>query len=135
MLRIINTKDAPNPVGPYSQAIDTGTFIFISGQIPIHPDTRNIPDSISDQTYQVLQNIRSILESQHLNINSIIKITLFIKNILDLPRINISYEKFFYSYYYRNNNQINFPTRSCVEVSRLPKDVAIEIDAIAIRCK
>lgn len=131
VIRVINTKNAPNPIGPYSQAIDTGEIIFISGQIPIIPNTVIIPDSVYDQTYQVLQNIRNIVESQKLDISNIVKTTLFIKNIDDLSEINRSYKKFFYMY--SHVNEMNFPARSCVEVSRLPKDVKIEIEAIVMR--
>lgn len=134
-MNVVETKDAPSPVGPYSQAIDMGIFIFISGQIPMIPHTMIIPDNIYKQTYQTLQNIRNIVESQKLSINNIVKTTLFIKNIEDLPEINVSYKNFFCEYSVKNNCRINFPARSCVEVSRLPKDVLIEIDAIAVRCR
>lgn len=133
VIRLVNTKNAPSPIGPYSQAIDTGDMIFISGQIPIIPNTTIFPDNIYDQTYQTLQNIRNIVESQKLDISNIIKTTLFIKNIEDLSEINRSYKNFFCVYSRQYNKQINFPARSCVEVSRLPKDVGIEIEAIAMR--
>lgn len=132
-MRIINTKTAPDPIGPYAQAIDIGTFIFVSGQIPIIPNTMIIPDGVYEQTYQTLQNIRNIVESQKLSINNIVKTTLFIKNIEDLSEINISYKNFFYKYATKYKDRINFPVRSCIEVSKLPNNVLVEIDAIAIR--
>lgn len=130
-ININNKKNLPIPMGPYTQIIDIGEIIFISGQIPIIPETLLIPDNIYDQTYQTLQNIRNILESKNLTINNIVKTTLFIKNINNLSTINTSYKKFFNIY--SGDHILNLPTRSCVEVSRLPKDVLIEIEAIAAR--
>lgn len=133
-IKVINTQNAPNPIGPYPQAIDIGPIIFISGQIPIIPNTNGIvPNGIYDQTYQTLQNIRNILESQQLSVNNIVKITLFIDNIQNVSEINTSYSNFFDTYSYKYKDKIIFPARSCVEVSRLPQNVSIEIDAIAIR--
>lgn len=126
-----NTQVLPVPMGPYTQAIDTGVMVFLSGQIPIIPNTLLIPDNIYDQTYQVLQNIRYIIESKNLTVNNIVKTTLFIKNMIDLPVINKSYKKFFSVY--ADCHIFNLPARSCVEVSRLPKDVLIEIESIAVR--
>lgn len=130
---IISTKNIPDPIGPYTQAIDAGNVIFISGQIPIIPNTGIIPDNIHEQTYQVLENIKNIIKSKNLVINNIVKTTLFIKNINDLPEINNSYEKFFRINTSNVNNTFNLPARSCVEVSQLPKNSLIEIEAIAIR--
>lgn len=127
---LIKIKNFPDPIGPYSYAIDTGEIIFISGQIPVIPDTLLIPDNIYDQTYQALQNIRTIIETKGLTINNIVKMTLFIDNIDNLLIINTSYKKFFDVY--ADFNIFSFPARSCVEVSRLPKNVKIEIDSIAV---
>lgn len=127
---IINTKNAPIPFGPYVQAINTGNMVFVSGQIGICPDTGKIPDNIRDQTQQALQNIRHIIEHANLQIKNIIKTTIFVTNINDLPEINISYKNFFKKY--SSYNDIHFPARSCVEVSKLPKNAKIEIETIAI---
>ncbi|URJ24479.1 Rid family detoxifying hydrolase [Candidatus Blochmanniella camponoti] len=131
MLHVINTKKSPMPLGPYVQAIDIGNIIFVSGQIGMHPDTNIIPDNIYDQTYQSLENIKNIIETAGLQINNIIKTTLFIIDIKDIPTINVSYMKFFHSSSFHED--IILPTRSCVEVSRLPKNAKIEIEAIATR--
>ncbi|CAD83559.1 translation initiation inhibitor [Candidatus Blochmanniella floridana] len=132
-INIINKKKIHAPMGPYTQAIDTGNIIFISGQIPIIPDTGMIPNNIQEQTYQALENIKSIITSKNLIINNIVKTTLFIKNINDLPIINISYEKFFKINLTTINHISILPARSCVEVSKLPNNALIEIEAIAMR--
>ncbi|WP_331828505.1 Rid family detoxifying hydrolase [Candidatus Blochmannia sp. SNP] len=128
---IINTKNAPDPLGPYTQAIEINNIIFVSGQIPICPDTNIMSDNIYDQTHQALLNIKNIIETTGLKINNIVKTTLFIININDLPKINTSYKNFFNTYSFSKN--ITLPARSCVEVSKLPKDAKIEIEAIAMR--
>ncbi|WP_159714940.1 Rid family detoxifying hydrolase [Blochmannia endosymbiont of Camponotus nipponensis] len=133
MRRVIRTKTAPTPLGPYVQAIDTGNIIFVSGQIGICPDTNIISDSIYCQTYQSLQNIKNIIEITGLQINNIIKITLFIVNINDLSEINTSYKKFFNTHTNSSCENTIFPTRSCIEVSKLPKNAKIEIEATAMR--
>lgn len=128
------TQVLPVSMGPYAQVVDTGIIIFISGQIPIIPSTLCIPDNIYDQTYQSLQNIRYIVESKNLTVNNIVKMTLFIKDIDDLSIINKSYRKFFSIYTnFHKKKEFDFPARSCLEVSRLPKDVKIEIESIAMR--
>ncbi|AKC59628.1 Putative reactive intermediate deaminase TdcF [Blochmannia endosymbiont of Polyrhachis (Hedomyrma) turneri] len=124
---IINTKNAPTCIGPYVQALDTGKIIFISGQIGICPETKNIPNDIYQETYQVLENIKSIVQEAKLHANNIVRTTIFITNINNLNKINLAYKNFF------EKNQSTFPTRSCVEVSNLPNNANIEIDAIAIR--
>ncbi|URJ26158.1 Rid family detoxifying hydrolase [Blochmannia endosymbiont of Camponotus modoc] len=131
MLHVISTKKSPMPLGPYVQAIDIGGITFVSGQIGMLPDTNVMPDNIYDQTYQSLENIKNIIETAGLQINNIIKTTLFIIDINDLPTINVSYMKFFHSSSLYKD--IILPTRSCVEVSRLPKNAKIEIEAIATR--
>lgn len=126
----INTKYAPAPLGPYTQAIKINNMVFVSGQIGIHPDTGNIPNNIYDQTQQALQNILYIIKKAKLQVQNIIKTTIFITNINDLPAINISYKNFFKKQ--SDYKDINFPARSCVEVSNLPKNANIEIEAIAM---
>lgn len=122
--KIISTSQAPKAIGPYSQAIQSNGFLFLSGQIPLDPQTQAlIPStSITDQTKRVLQNIEGLLKSQNLSCDHIVKTTLFLKNMSDFPTVNEIYGAFF-----KNNP----PARSTVEVSKLPKDVLIEIEAIA----
>lgn len=127
MIKEINTKNAPKAVGPYVQGIDLGKIIFVSGQIPIDPNNGLIKNDISNQVNQSLQNIKAILEKANLKINNIVKTTLFIIDFDDFEIINNIYENFF------KMHKANFPARSCIEVSKLPKDVKIEIEAIAYR--
>ncbi|MCU4136861.1 hypothetical protein D9V77_01850 [Buchnera aphidicola (Sitobion avenae)] len=124
---IINTKNAPKPIGPYSQAIKIDDFIILSGQIPIDVTSNHIPDNISEQTYLVLNNIKSILTDAGFKVKNIVKTTVFTTNLEKINIINEIYKKFFI------DNKSNFPARSCIEVQALPKNVKIEIEAIA--CK
>lgn len=120
---IIYSKNAPAAIGPYSQGIKAGDFIFLSGQIPINPATGNIiQGNVEEQTEQVLKNLREILASSGLTLSDIVKTTLYLKDLSDFEKVNNVYKRFF--------EEIP-PARSTVEVSRLPKDVQIEIDAIA----
>lgn len=129
---VINTKKAPHPIGPYVQAISIQNIVFVSGQIGICPDTGKIPNNIYYQTQQTLKNIKNIIEQSNLQIKNIIKTTIFITDINDLPVINTSYENFFYQHSLLYIT-LHLPARSCVEVSKLPKNTKIEIEAIAIR--
>ena len=122
--KIFQTDKAPKAIGPYSQAIESNGFLFLSGQIPIDPTTNQLISSTSvvDQTKRVLQNIEALLSPKNLSLSHVVKTTLFLKNMSDFPAINETYGIFF---------KENPPARSTVEVSRLPKDVLIEIEAIA----
>lgn len=121
---IINTKNAPAAVGPYSQAVKIKNMIFVSGQIPFIPQTMElVSEDISEQTDQCLKNIKAILQAGGAFLNDVVKVTLFIKDMNDFGRINESYARYF------SEHQ---PARACVEVARLPKDVKIEIEAIAV---
>lgn len=128
MIKEINTKKAPKAIGPYSQGIDLGNIVILSGQIPVDPKTGLINNDISEQVNQSLNNIRAILEKVNLKVTDIVKTTLFITNINDFKIINATYEFFFKKYH-----STLFPARSCVEVSRLPQNVKVEIEAIACR--
>ncbi|PPI88616.1 reactive intermediate/imine deaminase [Candidatus Pantoea edessiphila] len=128
MFSSINTKNAPIPIGPYVQGVDLGNIVITSGQIPINAITGMIDDQISKQTQQSLENIKSILEEAGLKVSNIVKTTVFLININEIDIVNSTYELFFIE------NKAKFPARSCIEVNRLPKDVKIEIEAIAIRC-
>ncbi|XOD70230.1 MAG: Rid family detoxifying hydrolase [Sodalis sp. (in: enterobacteria)] len=127
MSRIINTKNAPVAIGPYVQAVDLGNLIFTSGQISLCPKSGLIAEKIADQTRQSLENVKSIIEAAGLKVADIVKTTVFIKDLNDFSVINDTYEAFFIKH------NAHFPARSCVEVVRLPKDVKIEIEAIAVR--
>lgn len=120
---IIHTKKAPAALGPYSQAVKLGNLLFLSGQIPLVPETGEIvAEDVESQTRQVLENIRAILEETGSNFDQVVKTTVFIKNMDDFGKINEVYAEFFGE---------NPPARSTVEVARLPKDVQVEIEVIA----
>ena len=123
----INTEDAPAAIGPYVQGVDLGNMVITSGQIPVDPKTGTIAEDIITQTTQSLENIQAIVEKAGLNVANIVKTTVFVKDLNDFASVNATYETFF------NKHNAPYPTRSCVEVARLPKDVLIEIEAIAIR--
>lgn len=121
--KTLSTKKAPAAIGPYSQAVRFGKFLFISGQIPINPDTNEtVKGSIEDQTTQVISNIKAILESAGMDLGDVVKTTLFLKSLEDFDKVNNVYKIYF---------KDNPPARSTVEVSRLPKDANIEIEVIA----
>ncbi|AIN47175.1 Rid family detoxifying hydrolase [Candidatus Palibaumannia cicadellinicola] len=128
MKRIIHTKNAPAVIGPYVQGIDIGIMTFISGQIPVCPFSGQIANNIIDQVRQSLENIKAIVEAANLKVANIIKTTIFLTNLNDFAIVNTIYENFF------TEHNAPFPARSCVEVTRLPKDVQIEIEAIAAVC-
>ncbi len=122
---VISTKKAPAAIGPYSQAIEVNGLIYTSGMIPIIPETGEIiSGGIEEQAKQSLTNVKNLLESVGSDMNKVIKTTVFIKDMNEFSRINEVYATFF---------EGDFPARSCVEVARLPKDVRIEVEAIAIK--
>ncbi|AFJ60584.1 MULTISPECIES: RidA family protein [Bacillus] len=122
MLKTVFTEKAPKAIGPYSQGIKVQDFLFLSGQLPVNPNTDEVPADIREQTIQVLKNIESILKSEDLKIENIVKTTIFLKNLGDFKAVNEEYGK------YLGDHR---PARSTIEVSRLPKDVQIEIEVIA----
>jgi len=119
---IIQTANAPAPVGPYSQAVKAGNMLYCSGQIPLHPATGAIPEGIEAQTRQVLQNLKAVLTAGGADFASVVKTTVFLKDMNDFPAMNAIYAEAFTN---------AAPARSTVQVARLPKDVLVEIDAIA----
>lgn len=120
---VVSTLEAPQAIGPYSQGIKSGGFLFISGQIPLDPKTGTVVgNTIEAQTEQVLKNLSGILASQNMGFEHVVKTTVFITNMGEFPRFNEVYAKFMKSPY---------PARATVEVGRLPKDVLVEIEAIA----
>jgi len=124
MRSVISTKDAPQAIGPYSQAIKANGFIFTSGQVAIDPATQDvIAGDISAQTDRVLRNLSEILEAAGSGLGKVVRATVFLKNMNDFAAMNAVYGKYFSS---------APPARSTVEVARLPKDVLVEIDVIAL---
>ena len=123
MKNIISTTNAPAAIGPYSQAVQVGNLTITSGQLPINPATGTMPDSISDQTRQSLTNVRSILEAAGLSMDNVIKTTVFLSDMNNFAAMNAVYAEFF--------SEGSYPSRSAVEVARLPKDALVEIEAIA----
>ncbi|MDU8925085.1 RidA family protein [Pasteurellaceae bacterium LIM206] len=128
MTKIIHSNNAPAAIGPYVQAVDLGNLVFTSGQIPVNPSTGEVPAEITAQARQSLENIKAIIEQAGLVVADVVKTTVFVKDLNDFAAVNAEYERFF-----KENNHPNFPARSCVEVARLPKDVGLEIEAIAVR--
>src|SRR5436305_706925 len=121
---IISTQDAPQAIGPYSQAVKANGFIFTSGQIAIDPATQQvIAGDVAAQTDRVLRNVSEILEAAGIGLGKVVKSTVFLKSMNDFTAMNAVYGKYFSS---------APPARSTVEVARLPKDVLVEIDVIAL---
>lgn len=121
---IINTSNAPSAIGPYSQGVKVGNMLFVSGQIPVDPINNEIPKTIEEQTKQSLENVKAILKEARIDLNSVVKTTVFLTDLNDFVKMNEVYAKYF-------DGEIK-PARAAVEVSRLPKDVKVEIEAIAI---
>ena len=122
---VIYSRQAPQPIGPYSQAIQAGNMIFISGQIAIKAETGNlITSTIEEETAQVMENLGEILKAAGLGFNNVVKCSIFLKDMKNFPHVNEVYGKYF---------QQQPPARETVEVSRLPKDVNVEISCIAVK--
>ncbi|CUS89660.1 endoribonuclease L-PSP [Candidatus Kryptobacter tengchongensis] len=123
--KIVYTEKAPKPVGPYSQAVIAGDFIFTAGQIPIDPKTNQVVQGdIKEQTKQVLENLKAVLEASGATFDDVVKVTVYMRDLNEFSAMNE-----IYSEYFKNSP----PARTTVEVSRLPRDVKIEIDLIAVR--
>ena len=124
MKKVINTKNAPAAIGPYSQAILMGNMLYASGQLGLDPTTGNfVPGGVTEQTEQVFKNIRAILEEAGLTIANVVKTTCFLADMSDFAAMNAVYEKQFTG---------DFPARSAVAVKTLPKNGLVEIEIIAI---
>ena len=121
MKSIVSTAAAPAAIGPYSQAIKAGGFLYTSGQIPVDPATGAIPEGAEAQARQALTNVTNLIKAAGCDVSKTVKTVVFIKNMDDFAVINQVYAQFFTEPY---------PARSCVEVARLPKDVLIEVEAI-----
>jgi len=124
MKQVIHTKEAPEPIGPYSQAIKSGNMLFVSGQIAINPATGNLMmDNVQEEATQIMRNIGSILKAAGMNYSNIVKTTIFLTNMNNFSVVNEVYGSFFSD---------SYPARETVQVSRLPKDVNIEISLVAV---
>ncbi|ECF7544860.1 2-iminobutanoate/2-iminopropanoate deaminase [Salmonella enterica] len=138
MSKTIATENAPAAIGPYVQGVDLGSMVITSGQIPVDPKTGAVAEDVSAQARQSLENVKAIVEAAGLKVGDIVKTTVFVKDLNDFATVNATYEAFFtehnatYEAFFTEHNA-TFPARSCVEVARLPKDVKIEIEAIAVR--
>ena len=125
MKKVIATSSAPAAIGPYSQGIDGGAVVITSGQLPVDPATGAFAgDSIAEQTRQSLVNVQAVLAAAGLDLENVIKTTVFLKDMNDFAAMNAVYADFF---------PADPPARSAVEVARLPKDALVEIEAIAVR--
>ena len=121
----IATKNAPAAIGPYSQGVDAGSIVFVSGQLPVDPSTGAFAEGgIAEQTRQSLTNIQAILAEAGLTMDNVVKTTVFLKDMNDFAAMNEVYATFFPS---------NPPARSAVQVGKLPRDAMVEIEAIAVR--
>ncbi len=123
MIEFVKTGNAPAAVGPYSQAVKAGGFVFTSGQIPVNPKDATVDPDIKNQARQVFENVKNVLEAAETSLARVVKTTVFIKNMADFAQINEIYAQYFSE---------PFPARSCVEVSALPKGVLIEVEAVAV---
>jgi len=123
MKEIISTDQAPAAIGPYSQAIKAGNMLFASGQIPLKSDGTMVTGGIAEQTRQVLENLTSVLKAAGLELKDVVKTTVFLSDMNNFAEMNKVYESFFGE---------TKPARATVEVARLPKDVLVEIDCIAV---
>jgi 2-iminobutanoate/2-iminopropanoate deaminase len=124
MKQIINTENAPAPIGPYNQAVKSGHVLYTSGQLPIDPATGAfVPGGIREQAIQVLENLKAVVESTGSTLDDVIKTTVFLADMADFPVVNEIYAEYF--------NEDNAPARSTVQVAGLPMGALVEIEAIA----
>jgi 2-iminobutanoate/2-iminopropanoate deaminase len=124
MKKTASTDKAPKAIGPYSQAVISNGMAYLSGQIPIDPATNQLVEGdIAVQTERVMLNLKAVLEASGASFDSVVKTTVFLKDMSDFPKMNEVYGRFFTS---------NQPARSTVQAARLPRDVSVEIDAIAV---
>lgn len=124
MPKEIHTDKAPAAIGPYSQAIEAGDFIYLSGAIPINPETSEIAEGIKNQTVQVMENLKAILTEANTDFSKVVKFTIYLASMEDFAVVNEVYGGYL---------EKPYPARATIEVSRLPKDVAVEIDAVVYK--
>ena len=123
-MKVISTQNAPAAIGPYSQGLNSGNLVFVSGQIPVDPKTGLMAETIEEQAKQSLTNLKSILAAEGLEMKNVIKTVVFLSDLADFPKVNAVYETFFTAPY---------PARSCVAVAGIPKGAKLEIECIAIK--
>ena len=121
---VINTKNAPGAIGPYSQGIIVGDFVYTSGQLPINPVTGVLETDIKVATKQSMENVKAILEEAGTSLENVVKTSIFLKDLNDFAAVNEVYGTYFTE---------NPPARSCVQVAKLPKDAVLEIEVIATK--
>ena len=124
MKKVISTDKAPAAIGPYSQATEANGFVFVSGQIPVNPATGEVAQGIEAQARQSMENVMSLLAAAGVKAEDVVKTTVFIKDMNDFAAVNAVYAGYF---------KTECPARACVEVARLPKDVLVEVEAIAAK--
>jgi 2-iminobutanoate/2-iminopropanoate deaminase len=121
--KIVNTSKAPAVIGPFNQGTIAGNLLFTSGQLPMDPQTGEVPQGIEAQTVQVLENLKAIIEAAGASLGDVVKTTVYLQRMSDFAVVNRIYATYF---------QENAPARACVEVSKMAKDALVEIDAIAV---
>ena len=123
-MKVISTNKAPAAIGPYSQALDLGNLVFVSGQIPVNPATGTMPEDVRDQARQSLANLKAILAEAGLSMTDVVKTVVFLADLNDFGAVNEVYAQAFAE---------PFPARSCVHVAGIPKGAKVEIECIAVR--
>jgi len=121
---VVAPEKAPKAVGPYSQGIAAGDFVFTSGQLPLNPETNTMPEGIEAQAKQSLDNVKAVVEAAGSSLGKVVKVTIFLKDLNDFAKVNEIYGTYF--------TQAP-PARSCVQVARIPRDALIEIEAVAVK--
>ncbi|MDK6805612.1 RidA family protein [Aerococcus sp. UMB7834] len=124
MKKVIETKQAPAAIGPYSQAVEINNSLFVSGQIPVDPSTGEIAEDIESQAKQSMTNLKAIIEEAGYQVSDIVRCTIFLTDLANFQAVNEIYGSFL---------EEPFPSRSCVQVAALPKGVQIEVDAIVVK--
>ena len=120
----VSTPNAPAALGPYYQAVDTGSTVNCSGQLGLDPATGNLADGVQAQTHQALKNLQAVLNEAGLSLDNVVKTTVFVQDLADFGTVNEIYGTYFHG---------GFPARSCVQIAALPKNALVEIECIAVR--
>ena len=120
----VSTPNAPAALGPYSQAVDTGSTVYCSGQLGLDPATGNLADGVQAQTHQALKNLQAVLNEAGLSLDNVVKTTVFVQDLADFGTVNEIYGTYFHG---------GFPARSCVQIAALPRNALVEIECIAVR--
>ena len=120
----VSTPNAPAALGPYSQAVDTGSTVYCSGQLGLDPATGNLAEGVQAQTHQALKNLQAVLNEAGMSLDNVVKTTVFVQDLADFGTVNEIYGTYFHG---------GFPARSCVQIAALPKNALVEIECIAVR--